>query len=135
MTRSISIALPIEDRARSYAFYQETLGLKPIGEPAEDGVPEPLQFRLDERTALALIPSGGFSWVIGGREVATPGISEVLLGLSVASPEEVTAVVDRMRAHGGWVLAEPEQQDWGFTAVAADPDGHAWQIVAESEGT
>lgn len=52
--RSVTIALPIEDRKRSYDFYQVTLGLKPLGEPAADGVPEPLQFSLDERTSLML---------------------------------------------------------------------------------
>lgn len=130
MSLRLAISLPIADRRRSYAFYQETLRLNPMGEPAEDGVPEPLQFRLDEHTALMLIPTGGFGWVLGSREVAPTGVSEVLLGLSAESPEEVRAVVGRMRHAGGEVLAEPAQQEWGFTGVATDPDGHAWQIIA-----
>lgn len=69
--RPITIALPIADRQRSYAFYQQALSLEPVGEPAEDGVPEPLQFRLAEGVSLMLIPSGGFEWVIGDREVAS----------------------------------------------------------------
>ncbi|WP_120005109.1 VOC family protein [Nesterenkonia muleiensis] len=131
MSRLLTISLPIADRQRSYAFYQDTLGLEPFGEPAEDGVPEPLQFRLDQRTSLMLVPTGGFDWVLGSRDVAPPGVSEVLLSLSAASAEEVGDVVGRMRDAGGEVLAEPAQQDWGFTAVATDPDGHAWQIIAE----
>lgn len=133
MNPLFTICLAIADRQRSYTFYQEALGLVPIGEPAEDGVPEPLQFRIDERTSLMLIPTGGFGWVLGDREIAPPGISEVLLSLSATSAEEVRAVVDRMRHAGGEVLAEPAQQDWGFTGVAADPDGHAWQIIVETE--
>ncbi|WP_150460189.1 VOC family protein [Nesterenkonia ebinurensis] len=131
MSRLLTISLPIADRQRSYAFYQDTLGLEPFGEPAEDGVPEPLQFRLDQRTSLMLVPTGGFGWVLGSRDVAPPGVSEVLLSLNVASAEAVSAVVTRMHDAGGEVLAEPAQQDWGFTAVATDPDGHAWQIIAE----
>lgn len=73
MPRLFTVSLPIADRQRSYAFYQETLSLKPFGEPAEDGVPEPLQFRLDERTSLMLVPTGGFGWVLGSRDVAPPG--------------------------------------------------------------
>ena len=42
------ISLPIEDRPRSYAFYQEAFGFKPVGELAEDGIPEPLQFALTD---------------------------------------------------------------------------------------
>lgn len=127
----VVISLPIADRQRSYTFYKEALGLEPFGEPAEDGVPEPLQFRLDRSTSLMLIPTGGFSWVLGTREMAPPGVSEVLLSLTVASTEEVAALADRMRNTGGEVLSEPTQQDWGFTAVATDPDGHAWQPFAD----
>ena len=125
----ITVALPIADRQRSYAFYQETLGLEPIGEPAEDGVPEPLQFRLAEGVSLMLIPKGGFGWVIGDRQVAPAGTSEVLLALTVASAEQVRLIVASMRDGGGQVLVEPAQQEWGFVGVATDPDGHAWQIL------
>ena len=36
------ISLPVADRPRAHAFYQEALGLQAIGEPADDGVPDPL---------------------------------------------------------------------------------------------
>lgn len=77
-----------------------------------------------------LIPTGGFGWVLGSGQVAPPGANEVLLGMSVDSPEQVEHMVERMRIGGGQVLAEPAQQEWGFTGVATDPDGHAWQIQA-----
>lgn len=38
------VCLPIADRPTSYRFYGEALGLEAPGEPAEDGVPEPLTF-------------------------------------------------------------------------------------------
>ena len=41
------VALPTEDRQRSFNFYAEGLGLEPIGETADDGIPEPLQFVLN----------------------------------------------------------------------------------------
>lgn len=73
MTRPVTISLPTGDRQRSYEFYQSALSLEPVGELAEDGVPEPLQFRLDEHTMLMLVPTGGFGWVIGDREIAPRG--------------------------------------------------------------
>lgn len=48
------------------------------------------------------------------------------------SAEEVSTIAGRMRDGGGHPLAAPTQQEWGFTAVVTDPDGHAWQIIAES---
>lgn len=131
--RPITIALPIADRKLSYTFYQETMGLEAVGKPAEDGVPEPLQFRLAEHTMLMLIPTGGFGWVIGDHKIAPPGSSEVLLGLTAPSAEEVGRLVERMREGGGKILVAPAQQGWGFTGVAADPDGHAWLITAAAE--
>ncbi|ROR72811.1 VOC family protein [Bogoriella caseilytica] len=129
MFRAFTIALPIVDRQRSYAFYQETLGLEPVGAPDADGVPEPLQFRLDANTMLMLVPSGGFGWVLGGRELAAPGTSEMLLSLTLDSAEEVVAAAERMRGAGGEIVLAPAQQEWGFTGVVTDPDGHAWQLI------
>lgn len=42
----IIVSLPIADRRTSFTFYGEGLGLDAIGELADDGVPEPLQFAL-----------------------------------------------------------------------------------------
>ena len=47
MTRPFTIALPTDDRQRTYTFYRETLRLDPIGDP-----------------------TGGFGWVLGDRLVA-----------------------------------------------------------------
>ncbi|CAM3535345.1 VOC family protein [Stackebrandtia soli] len=123
------ISLPIADRPRSMEFYRDVFGFEVIGEPAEDGVPEPLQFKLNEGTLLMLIPSGGFGWVLAGREVAAPGVNECLLGLSFSEEREVTELAERIERAGGTVVVEPRQQPWGFTAVCADLDGHAWNIA------
>lgn len=131
-TRSPSVALPIDDRVRAMAFYRQAFGFEPVGEPAEDGVPEPLMFLIDQRTVLLLIPRGGFGWVLGdGRELARPGTSECLLGMAVADEREVDDLVERVRGAGGGVLAEPERKPWGYTALCADPDGHVWQVTVQ----
>jgi hypothetical protein len=67
------VALPTEDRQRSFNFYAEGLGLEPIGEAAEDGIPEPLQFVLNQGVRLMLVPTGGFGWVTGNRPTARRG--------------------------------------------------------------
>ena len=80
------VALPTADRRVAYAFYKDGLGFEPIGELADDGVPEPLQFVLNDGARLMFIPTGGFGWVTGDHETATPGTSEVLLSRGAGSP-------------------------------------------------
>ncbi|MFL1429954.1 MULTISPECIES: VOC family protein [unclassified Nocardiopsis] len=131
------MSLPIADRGRAMAFYREVFGFAAVGEPAEDGVPEPLQFEIGEGTRLMLVPAGGFGWVLGeGRAVAAPGSHEVLLGFAVDEPGAVDEVIERARRAGGEVVTEPGQRPWGYAGVCADLDGHLWQVivaVAEEE--
>jgi uncharacterized protein len=127
---SLVVSLPIEDRQRSFAFYREALGLDAVGELADDGLPEPLQFELADGVRLMLIPRGGFGWVVAGHEVAAPGHSECILSFDAASNAEVDRIVAAAEAAGARVLAAPQSQPWGYTGTFADPDGHAWMIAA-----
>ncbi|RKS07175.1 hypothetical protein DFP74_2832 [Nocardiopsis sp. Huas11] len=132
LTGTLVVGLPIADRWRSMVFYRDAFGFAPLGDPAEDGVPEPLRFRLDERTLLMLIPTGGFGWVIGdGRQIAPPGVHESLLGLGLASESDVDTVIERAVRAGGETVTAPGPQPWGYSGVCADPDGHLWQITVE----
>ena len=129
--RELQICLPIADRRSALDFYTRAFALEPVGTPAEDGIPEPLQFRLGTRTLLMLIPTGGFSWVIGDRPVAPPGTSECLMSMTLDSEVDVDRVASRVADAGGGVLSPPGRRDWGYAAVCVDPDGHAWQLIAE----
>lgn len=123
------IALPIADRRVSHAFYRDALDLEAFGDPADDGVPEPLQFRLAAGVSLMLIPKGGFGWVIGdARTVASPGTSECVLTLPVP---DVDAVVARAVAAGASVVTPATRMPWGYAATITDPDGHVVQLVPD----
>lgn len=124
----VVVGLPIADRPTSYRFYRDGLGFEAVGEPAEDGVPEPLQFALNDGLRVMLIPTGGFGWVIGGRPVAQPGTSECVLNLSVADDAGVDDLVERARRAGGEVVTEAGRQPWGYAGAFADPDGHVWMV-------
>jgi predicted lactoylglutathione lyase len=128
----ITLSLPIADRQAAHRFYRDGLGFTPIGEPAEDGIPEPLQFVLNEGTRLMLVPSGGFGWVIGHHEVAPRGQSECVVNLGAGSPEEVNQLIEKARAAGAEIVTEPGQQPWGYAGVFADLDGHLWMVLALS---
>lgn len=128
----VVISLPIEDRRTSFTFYRNGLDFDPIGEPAEDGIPEPLQFALDDGVRLMLVPTGGFDWVIGDHEVAEHGQSECILDLSTETDGAVDEVVERAHQAGAEIVTEPGEQPWGYAGAFADPDGHIWQVVVES---
>ena len=124
----IIISLPITDRRTSFRFYGDGLGFEPIGQPAEDGIPEPLQFALTEGARLMLVPTRGFGWVIGDHEVVAPGHSECILSVAAETEQEVDDLVERARRAGARIVGEPEQQPWGYTGTFADPDGHLWMV-------
>ena len=126
----VTLAPPIAERAAALAFYRDALGLEPFGEPAPR-IPEPLRFAVNEGLTLMLVPTGGFGWVIGDREVAEPWACECLLSLD--APDAPRSM--RSWTAGAWaampdVVAEPAQQPWGYTGTFADLDGHLLSVVA-----
>ena len=121
------VSLPIADRQTSYAFYQRALGLEAIGEPGDDGVPEPLQLVVNDGVRVMLVPRGGFGWVIGGAEVAT-GQHECLLAIALPSAADADALVEQAVAAGADLVTPPGQQPWGYAGAFADPDGHVWMV-------
>jgi predicted enzyme related to lactoylglutathione lyase len=121
-----TIALPTADRPTTFRFYREAFGFEAFGEPAADGVPEPLQFRLGDDSSLMFVPTDGFGGVVGVPEVAAPGVSECVLTLVV---DDVDGTVARAEAAGATVVKPPEQKPWGYLALVADPDGHLWQLM------
>ncbi len=127
----VIVSLPTADRRTSFAFYGEGLGFDAVGELADDGVPEPLQFALNDGMRLMLIPTRGFGWVIGDREVAARGQSECMLSLRAEAEAGVQELVERARQAGGEVVTQPGQQPWGYAGAFADPDGHVWMVTSE----
>jgi predicted lactoylglutathione lyase len=138
------VCLPIEDRAVSHAFYT-ALGFVAVGEPGDDGLPEPLQFEVGGGLRVMLIPAVGFGWVIGGRRRSPRSAHECLLVIGTATDSEVDELVRRARAAGGDVVHGAGNQTWGpvpagddragtrepdaYAGAFADPDGHLWQVT------
>lgn len=132
MFSPLVVSLPVNARRASFEFYREALGLEAIGELADDGLPEPLQFVLNEGVRLMLIPEKGFGWVIGSSEVAPRGHSEVVLTLGAKSDTGVDELVERAQQAGADIVYAPGPQPWGYAGAFADPDGHIWMVRAEA---
>lgn len=121
------LTLGVSDIDRSRAFYR-ALGW-------ETGVD------MDDfavfRTAgalLALYPIADLTRDVGDRapeEGSPAGLPRrTTLAINVGSAEEVDQAVAEALAAGAALLAAPEAALWGgYTAIFADPDGHAWEVA------
>jgi uncharacterized protein len=94
-------------------------------------VPEPLQFVLNDGVRLMLIPTDGFGWVIGNRDVATQGTSECMLNLAAETDAGVDEIVKRAGEAGAESVTAPGHQPWGYAGTFADPDGHVWMVTSQ----
>ncbi|MFW3170787.1 VOC family protein [Geodermatophilus sp. CPCC 206100] len=133
-----TVCLPIKDRSVSHAFYT-ALGFAAVGEPGDDGLPEPLQFEISAGLRVMLIPAVGFGWVVGGRRRAPRSSHECLVVVGRATEAEVDELMHRARDAGADVVFEAGNQTWGpdpgnqrspdaYAGAFADPDGHMWQV-------
>lgn len=129
----VVVSLPVADRRTSFTFYRDGLGFAALGEPWEDGIPEPLQFALNEGVRVMLIPMGGFDRITGDHQVAPGGTSECVLVLATGTDEGVDEVIQRAQVAGADVVTVPGQQPWGYAGAFADPDGHIWMVRSEGQ--
>lgn len=132
-TAPVVLSLPISDRITAFAFYRRVLAFAAVGDVADDGVPEPLQFVVNEGMRLMLVPRGGFGWVVGDNEVASAGSNECVIGLGVETAADVDRLIERASGAGGSVVTAPGVKPWGYTGTFADPDGHLWMITSVSQ--
>lgn len=128
----VVVSLPIADRRASFVFYRDGLGFDPEGEPAPDGIPEPLQFVLNDGVRVMLVPTVGFGWIIGDHDVAPSGCSECVLSLGKESDQSVDEMIQRALEAGAAIVTAPGRQPWGYAGALADPDGHVWMVRAEA---
>jgi predicted lactoylglutathione lyase len=131
----VVVSLPIADRRTSFTFYRDGLGFAAPGEPWGDGIPEPLQFALNDGVRVMLIPTGAFDRITGDHQVAPGGTSECVLVLATGTDEGVDEVIQRAQAAGADVITPPGQQPWGYAGAFADPDGHIWMVRSEGQVT
>jgi uncharacterized protein len=130
LSKRTTVSVSTKDLRRAFEFYRDGLGLELATKAAEGAMPEPVEFLLDANTHLMLVPTGGFKWVLGEREIAPANTSECVLGLSLSSDAEVDQLVERVCKAGAEVNTAPAQKNWGYCATIRDPDGHVWLFIA-----
>jgi catechol 2,3-dioxygenase-like lactoylglutathione lyase family enzyme len=124
------ITIGVDDLERSLAFYRDGLGLPTegiIGTEFEHGAV--VFLNLDGGLILALYPRESVAKE-AQVPVAPPSPTDLTLGHSVATREEVDAVLAEARAAGATITDPAKNRFWGgYSGHFRDPDGHLWEVV------
>ena len=117
------ITLGTHNLAKATHFYENVLGL-----PKMDFEGHISFFSLNS-TWLALYP-----WDHLAQDAQTgpkgDGFRGITLAHNVASPDEVTALLDVACKGGARLVKEGQKTDWGgFSGYFADLDGHLWEVA------
>ena len=113
--------LYVDSPDRSVAFYSELLGRAPV-----EAAPNFAMFALASGMMLGL-------WARHAVEptvTAASGSGE--LAFTVEGEPAVRRLFDDWTTRGLPILQAPVAMDFGFTFVAADPDGHRLRVIAPS---
>ena len=113
------VLLYVNDPTTSAAFYAELLGRSPL-----EASPTFAMFALSSGTMLGL-------WA---RNAVAPAASMTGGGAELAfaldNDEAVVACYTQWATAGRPILQIPTRLDFGYTFVAADPDGHRLRVFA-----
>lgn len=118
------ITLAVGDLAAARRFYVDELGWPVVEEVAG----EVIFVRVGETSILSLWNRAGFEAEVGAAGPASA--SPIVLAHNVPTAADVDAVVARVIAAGGALVAAPQRREWGgYTAYIADPEGYRWEIA------
>jgi predicted lactoylglutathione lyase len=116
--------LPVKDVAASRAFFG-ALGFAFNDAFSSDDTACML---VDENIMVMLLEEPRFAEFIEG-EIADPSVTEVLLGLSCDSRQDVDDHVAKALAAGGSPWKAPQDHGFMYGHSFRDPDGHAWEVM------
>lgn len=124
------ITLGVDDLEKALAFYRDGLGLPTqgiIGEEFEHGAVA--FFDLQPGLKLAFWPRAS---IAHDTHLAQTDHSptEVTIGHTVSSREEVDAVMQQAKSAGAQIIQPARETFWGgYAGYFQDPDEHLWEVA------
>lgn len=119
MNRPDSLLLYVEDTGRAAGFYA-ALFAAPIVEQSTN-------------FAMVALPGGLMLGLWARHDVKPtpqPGASGFELAITLASQSDVEAALAELRALGAPIVQGPVRLDFGYTFLAASPDGHLVRVFS-----
>lgn len=126
MHRQIFVNLPVQDLARSRAFFS-SLGFEFNPAYSDD---KALCMVLHENIFVMLLSEPFFQTFTRKPVADAHSTTEVLVALSCETRQQVDDLVARARAAGGGVPREPQDHGFMYAHAFEDLDGHIWEWVA-----
>lgn len=124
MSRMMFVNLPVHDLGASAAFFTAL------------GFTFDAQFTDENATAMVVSDLGivmllatPFFSTFTTKEVASASVTEVTVGLSAESREDVDALVDRALSLGATTCGEPQDHGFMYGRSFFDLDGHLWDLL------
>ena len=128
------ITLGVDDLEKSVIFYRNGFGLETegiVGKEFEHGAVA--FFQLQSGLRLALWPRVSIAYDTG-IAVESASRTEITIGHNVNSKKEVDQVMSQAEKAGAIIIKRAEDTFWGgYAGYFADPDGHLWEVVWNTE--
>lgn len=122
MARSIFISLPVEDVARSTAFYEAIGFARNEALSGDHGS----SMRWSDSISINLLDQAFYRTLTPKTPVDARTSSEVLFALPFDSRADVDAITEAAIAAGGSEGHEAEDEGHMYSRAFADPDGHSF---------
>jgi uncharacterized protein len=125
MSRMVFVNLPVHDLDKSVAFFT-SLGFEFNAQFTDENA---TCMVVSDQAFVMLLVRPFFSTFTTREVVDASSGTEVILGVSAETREEVDTLVDRALALGGGVAKEPSDQGFMYGRSFYDLDGHAWEVM------
>ena len=126
MARMTFINLPVRDLEASTAFFTAVgFAFDPVFTDENS-----TRMIISDETSAMLMTEPFFEAFVAPQDVAdTSATSEVIVGLSAESRDEVDDLTERAIAAGAQSLGEPQDQGFMYMRGFRDLDGHQWSFI------
>jgi len=121
MNHPDSLLLYVQEPARSATFFSKLFGA-PVVEQSSN-------------FAMLALPGGLMLGLWARHDVSPPptaGAGGFEFGVTLGSDAEVDAALAEVRRLGAPVVQDPVRLDFGYTFLAASPDGHLIRVFSPS---
>jgi predicted lactoylglutathione lyase len=121
----VFVNLPVHDLDKSVAFFT-SLGFRFNAQFTDENA---TCMVVNEQAFVMLLVRPFFATFTTREVVDAASATEVILGVSATSRDEVDGLVDRALALGGGVAKEPSDEGYMYGRSFYDLDGHAWEVL------
>jgi uncharacterized protein len=125
MSRMVFVNLPVHDLDKSVAFFT-SLGFEFNARFTDENA---TCMVVNDQALVMLLVRPFFSTFTTREVVDAASGTEVILGISAETREEVDTLADRALALGGGVAKEPSDEGFMYGRSFYDLDGHAWEVM------